>query len=140
MSFWRQISPRGAVSDLVHQWKQPTPHRWQILGVSVAATFALITLFVPESQRVPPAEPEITWITTFAPNRTDQEIIQSNIENQKKQDYIRARKAEAEERRKDAFRAIGRATGLDVDALEKQYSDDPSPSPSAAPARTTGER
>lgn len=140
MSFWRQISPRGAVSDLVHQWKQPTPHRWQILGVSVAATFALITLFVPESQRVPPAEPEITWITTFAPNRTDEEIIQSNIENQKKQDYIRARKAEAEERRKDAFRAIGRATGLDVDALEKQYSDDPSPTPSAAPVRTTGER
>lgn len=141
MSFWRQISPRGAVGDLVEQWKQPTPHRWQILGVSVAATFALITLFIPESQRKEPEHPKVTWITTFAPGRTDAEIIQSNIENQKKQERIRALQAEAEARRKEIYRTIGRASGFDVDALEKQYSDGPSPTPTAsAPARTTGER
>lgn len=141
MSFWRQISPRGAVGDLVEQWKQPTPHRWQILGVSVAATFALITLFIPESERKEPEHPKVTWITTFAPGRTDAEIIQSNIENQKKQERIRALQAEAEARRKEIYRTIGRASGFDVDALEKQYSDSPSPTPTAsAPARTTGER
>lgn len=144
MSFWRQISPRGAVADLVHEWKQPTPHRWQILGVSVAATFALLTLFIPESQRRLPEKPEVTWISTFAPGRTEAEIIQSNLANQKKQDEFRAAQAKAEAHRKEIYRTIGRASGFDVDALERQYSDAPAAAPKAAPSRSsspaTGER
>jgi hypothetical protein len=42
MSFWRQISPRRAVSDLAHEWRRPTPIAGASLGVSVAATFALM--------------------------------------------------------------------------------------------------
>lgn len=146
MNFWRDVSPRGALTDLAGEWRQPTPYRWQILGVSIAATFALMMLFLPEEQRAPPARPTVTWITTFDPNRTDQEIIESNIENQKRQDAIRAIKKAQEERRREAYRALGRATGMDVDALEKEFREDqppvraaPSASPSSAPARTTGE-
>jgi hypothetical protein len=142
-SFWRDVSPRGAVTDLIDEWRQPTPHRWQILGVSIAATFALMMLFLPKEQRAPPETPTITWISTFAPGRTDQEIIESNIENQHRQDAIRAFREAQEERRREIYRALGRASGMDVDALEKEFSDDaapaPSSSPSSAPARTTGE-
>jgi len=149
-NFWRDVSPRGALSDLAGEWRQPTPHRWQILGVSIAATFALMMLFLPKEQRAPPEKPVVTWITTFDPNRTDQQIIESNIENQKRQDAIRALKEAQEERRREAYRALGRATGLDVDALEKEFREDkppartapsaaPSPAPAPAPARTTGE-
>jgi hypothetical protein len=146
MNFWRDVSPRGALTDLAGEWRQPTPYRWQILGVSIAATFALMMLFLPEEQRAPPARPTVTWITTLDPNRTDQEIIESNIENQKRQDAIRAIKKAQEERRREAYRALGRATGMDVDALEKEFREDQPPvraappaSPSSAPARTTGE-
>lgn len=111
--------------DFVQEWRAPNPHRWQVLGVSVAATFALMVVFMPDSQRVPPAKPEVTWITTFAPDRTDAEIVASNEANQRVQDERRAEAAAREERRKEAFRALGRATGLDVDELERQYSDDP---------------
>lgn len=133
MSFWRRISPRGAVADLVHEWKQPTPHRWQILGVSVAATFALLTLLIPESERKLPEKPEVTWITTFAADRTEAEIVRSNLANQQKQDAFRAAQAKAEARRKEIYRTIGRASGLDVDALERQYSDAPAATEKAAP-------
>jgi hypothetical protein len=144
MSFWRRISPRGAFADLVHEWKQPTPHRWQILGVSVAATFALLTLFIPESQRRLPEKPEVTWISTFASDRTEAEIIRSNLANQQKQDAFRAAQAKAEARRKEIYRTIGRASGFDVDELERQYSDAPAAAQSAAPSPSsnpaTGER
>ena len=49
MSFWRKISPRGAVSDFVDEWRRPQPYRWQVLGVAVAFTFTLMMLFIPKS-------------------------------------------------------------------------------------------
>lgn len=136
MSFWRRISPRGAIEDLVHEWRRPNPYRWRILGVSVAATFALMVVMIPDSERVQPRPPEITWITTFRPDRTDEEIIASNIENQKRKEALQAQEeARREERRKRA-RALGRAMGFDVDELERQYSDDPEPAASPSPKAT----
>jgi hypothetical protein len=100
-------------------------------------------LFLPEEQRAPPQKPTITWITTFAPERTEQEIIESNLENQKRQDAIRAIREAQEERRREIYRALGRASGMDVDALEKEFSEDeataPAPQPASTPAQTTGE-
>ena len=118
MSFWRQISPSRAVTDFAHEWRQPNPYRWRILGVSVAATFALMMLLLPESERIQPRPPQVTWITTFAEGRTDDEIIASNVENQARKDRLAAEAAALAERRKEAYKALGRATGLDVDATE----------------------
>jgi len=121
--------------DFIHEWRTPNPYRWQALGISVAATFAMMVVFIPDSQRVPPPKPEVTWITTFAPDRTDAEIIESNKANQLVQDKRRAELAAREEQRKEAFRALGRATFLDVEKLERQYSDEPAtPAAPAAPA------
>lgn len=136
--FFRQISPRGAIADLIHEWRAPNPYRWQVLGVSVAATFTLMVLVIPESERAEPRPPRVSWITTFAPDRTDAEIRASNEANQRLQERLRAERAEREEQRKEAFRTLGRATGLDVDALEKQYSDE-SPTEKPAPATRPAE-
>lgn len=123
MSFWRRVSPRGAVSDFVEQWRRPNPYRWRILAVAIAATFSMLVILIPKSQRVEPRPPDVTWITTFAPDRTDAEIVASNIENQQRQDVIRAEEARREERRREAWRQLGRASGIDVDKLERQYSE-----------------
>lgn len=120
MNFWRQISPRRAVEDFAHEWRQPNPYRWRVLGVSVAATFALMMLLLPESERIQPQPPEVTWITTFAEGRTDAEIVASNIENQQRKDRLAAEAAEREERRRQAYKALGRATGVDVDSMEAE--------------------
>jgi len=118
MSFWRRISPRRAVADFAQEWQQPSPYRWRVLGVSIAATFFILMVFIPDNERVPPRPPKVTWITTYAPDRTDAEIVASNLANQQRKDELAARLAEREERRKEMYRALGRATGVDVAAME----------------------
>lgn len=122
MTFWRQISPRGAISDLAGVWRGGSEHRWPALFLAVAATSALMWMLLPASQRVAPERPRIVYITTYAPDRTDAEIISSNEENQERKDEVLKLRAEAEERRKDMYRTLGRATGVDVDAMEAEIA------------------
>ena len=143
MSFWRNVSPGGAVGDFVNEWRRPNPYRWRVLGVSVAATFAMMVVMIPDSERIEPRPPEVTWITTFEPGRTDAEIIASNLENQKRKDERRAEAAARAERKRQAARALARASGFDPDELERQYGDTPAPAASAsgpAPSPAAGER
>jgi hypothetical protein len=141
MGFWRLISPRRAVEDFAHEWRQPNPYRWRVLGVSVAATFALMMLLLPESERIQPRPPQVTWITTFAEGRTDDEIVASNLENQQRKDRLAAEAAERAERRREAYRALGRATGVDVDSMEAEIERERAAEQPAAPqARAPVER
>ncbi len=118
--FLRLISPRRAVNDFTEHWRQPTPHRWQILGVACAATFALFMLFVPESTRIEQRRPELIYITTFEEGRTEEQIIASNCANQQLQNQLQARLEERIELRKEIYRELGRATFVDVDEMEAQ--------------------
>jgi len=145
MSFWRQISPRGAVEDLVHEWRRPNPYRWRVLGVSVAATFTLMVIVIPDTERMEPRPPDVTWISTFRPDRTDEEIVASNIENQKRKDKLKAEAEARAERKREAARALARASGFDPDELARQYGDKPAPAakpskPAPKPTPATGER
>ncbi|MDE1467616.1 hypothetical protein [Aurantiacibacter sp. D1-12] len=118
--FLRRISPKRAVGDFAEQWKRPTPHRWQILGVACAATFALFFTLIPDGTRIIPERPELIFITTLDENRSDAEIIAENCANQELQDAIDARIAEREELRREMYRQLGRATFVDVDEMEAQ--------------------
>ena len=132
---WWKVSPVGALGDLLAYWRQPTPYRWQILGASVALTFTLMVLFVPESERIEPRSPDVTYISTFAPDRTDAEITASNLENQKRQDRLRAEAEARAERKKAAYRALARASGFDVEAMEEQIERDRAAEEAAIAAR-----
>lgn len=94
----------------------------------------MLIVLIPDSQPIPPPRPEVTYITSFAPDRTDAEIAASNEANQVLKDKRAARAAELAERRKQNFRALGRASGLDVEALERQYSEK-TPGQAAVPAQ-----
>jgi hypothetical protein len=90
----------------------------------MGATLGLMVIIIPKSEIVPPDKPEITYIQTFPEGRSDAEIVQSNIENQKKQDEIRKLQAQQEELQKDLYRQLGKATGVDTDAMERQIAKD----------------
>ena len=132
MSYLRHLNPRGGVEDFLAYWREPTPYRWQIVGVSVALTFVIMVLFIPESQRAEPRRPQVTYISTFEPGRTDAEITASNIENQRIQDQRRAEAAARAEKRKEAYKALGRATGLDVEAMERRIEEEQAAEEAAA--------
>tara|TARA_B100001057_G_C22468508_1_gene801699 strand:- start:11 stop:478 length:468 start_codon:yes stop_codon:yes gene_type:complete len=118
--FFRRVSPRRAVTDFHEQWRQPTPHRWQILGVAMAATFCVFMLFIPESQRAPPARPDVMYISTFEEDRSESEIVASNCANQQLKDALQARIDANEERKREVYKALGRATFIDVDSIEAE--------------------
>lgn len=118
--FLRRISPKRAALDFVGQWRQPTPHRWPILGVAIAGTFALFMLFIPESQRIEPKPPEVIYISTWEEGRSERQIIASNCANQQLKNELEAKLEQRAEIRRDMYRALGRATFIDVDEIERQ--------------------
>ena len=122
MSFWSRISPKRAALDFYGQWQAPTPHRWQVMGVAIAGTFALFMLGIPDSERGPPPKPEVTYITSWSADRTDAEIIASNIENQMRKERRQAWREAREERRRELYRTLGEATFIDVDAMEEEIA------------------
>jgi hypothetical protein len=137
--FFRRVSPRRAVTDFHEQWKQPTPHRWQILGVAVAATFAVFYSFVPDSTRVLPTRPEVIYISTWQEDRSDAEIIASNCANQQLKDELQARIDASNERRRELYKALGRATFIDVDELEEEIAEEPAAAAADAASEPTPE-
>lgn len=103
--------------------------RLSVLAIAVLMSGGLLYQFTRERVRIPPPPAEVTYISTFEPGRTDAEIEASNLANQKKQDRLSAEQAKREDEVKDVYRALGRATGLDVDAIERDIARDNTPEP-----------
>ena len=77
-----------------------------------------------ETVYVPPRPPDVTYITSFAEGRSDAEIMASNASNQARNDEIRAEIEALEEQKREMYRTLGRATGIDVDAMEAQIEEE----------------
>lgn len=120
MSFWRKISPTRAIRDFKREFVRPNPYRWQIVLVSAAATFAVFSVMWHEEEIGPPARPEITYITSWRADRSDAEIIASNLANQKRKDELAKLEAERQERIKGMYRTLGRMSGMDVEKIESE--------------------
>ncbi|MGX7953389.1 hypothetical protein ACWPM1_12580 [Tsuneonella sp. HG249] len=94
---------------------------WVLLASAVIPA-AIFWQFGQERWRIPPAPPQVTYISTFDEGRSDSEIMESNRANQAAQNRLRAEQRQREEEAKDAYRALGRASGLDVEAMERQIA------------------
>lgn len=119
-SYWRKINPRGAIADFRTVYQEAGRNRWRFLALSAAATFSVFSVMFQEEQRGIPHPPKVTFITTFAPGRSDAEIIASNKENQAYQDRLAAEQAKRDEEVRRMYKTIGRASGMDVDAIERE--------------------
>jgi hypothetical protein len=95
-----------------------------VLAIAALMTLGLLYQFTRERVRIPSRAPEVTFISTFETGRSDAQIEASNRANQKLQDALRAEQARREEKAKEAYRSLGRATGIDVDAMEREIKRD----------------
>ena len=134
-----RISPKydvaGGFGDLWNELKRPQPYRWPILAASFALTGLVIYPFTQERVYPPPPKPDIVYLTTFAPDRTDAEIIASNVENQERKD-ARQRLLDAQiEKRREMYRALGQATGIDTDKMEAEIAAEKAREEAAEKAR-----
>lgn len=114
-----RYNPAGGIADFWTEIRRPTPYRWPILLASLLCTGALLYWVMRESVLVPPERPKVSFISTFEEGRSDAQIVASNIANQKRKERLAAEQAKRDEQVKEAYKALGRATGLDVDAMER---------------------
>lgn len=120
MGMINRFNPTPGALDFWNEFRKPTPYRWPVLGLSILLTFGLMYHITSESALVPPAPPKVTYISSFPAGRSDAEIIASNIENQKNQDAVAALLEQGEERKRELYRTLGRASGMDVDEIERE--------------------
>lgn len=137
MRFTSRFNPSGGIADFWQEIRRPTPYRWPILGLSMLCTFALLFWVTKERVLVPPEPPKVSFISTFEAGRTDAEIMASNLANQERKARREAEQAKREEQAKAAYRALGRATGLDVDAMERKIAQEKLAADKAAGAEKT---
>ncbi|WP_432201875.1 hypothetical protein ACRAQ7_07170 [Erythrobacter sp. W53] len=122
MSFLSRFNPAPALKDFWQEFRRPTEHRWPILAVSVMVPVGLLFILAQQRTYIEPVPPEVTYISTFAEGRTDAEIIASNIENQRIQDERAAEQERINEEVRNLYRELGRATGVDVDAIDERLA------------------
>ena len=118
---WRDVSPTGMIADFMTVWNQAGRNRWRIAAVSAACTFALFSFWAQEEYVGPKPMPKVDYITTFESGRSDREILESNIANQKLQDQLAAEQAERDEKVREMYKSLGRISGMDVEKAERKY-------------------
>ncbi|MEW4448818.1 hypothetical protein [Qipengyuania sp. JC766] len=155
MRFFKRLNPVPGLKDFWTEFRRPQPYRVPILLVSCLFTGTIIWMGIPKGGMAPAEEPDVIYITTFSPDRSLEEIRQSNLANQERKEAREAALAAREERIKGLYRALGRATGVDVDEMEREIAREEAaqaaeeaalreelmqniPAPSATGSRATG--
>ncbi len=124
MSFISRLNPKEGVADFWSEFRRPNPYRWPILFVSMMITGGLMLWITQDKVVGPPVPYEVDYITSFEEGRTEQEILAENEANQRRKDELARILAEREERKKELYRALGRAAGMDVEKIEREAAED----------------
>ncbi len=118
--YWKDVSPTGMIAEFKAVWKQAGHNRWRIAAVSAACTFSVFYLMFQQEAKGPHPPPKVVYITTLPAHRTEAEIIASNVENQKRKEAVSRILSEREEEVRDLYKAIGRASGMDVEQIARE--------------------
>jgi hypothetical protein len=114
MSIFRNVSFAGAGADLIAFLRTPRQHRWLLVVLACLPPAFIVMLFNTDLlQASQPGPPEVTYIESWPASRSLEEIKASNVERQKLEDA-------AEARAREAYKALGRASGMDVDRIERE--------------------
>jgi spermidine/putrescine-binding protein len=121
---WREATPIGAIADLRAVYSQAGANRWWLLGLAALTSFTVFSPIVWQSWKGQRAKPEVTYITSWPEHRTDAETQAFIKENQRRKDIREAQLAKMREAEREMYKSLGRASGMDVDAMDKQAAAD----------------
>jgi hypothetical protein len=117
MTIFRDVSFVGAGADLITFLRTPRQHRWLLVILACAPPAFIVLLFNLDVLEVTrPGEPEVTYIESWPADRSIKDIVASNLERQKIEDVQEAKVREA-------YKALGRASGMDVDRIEREAEE-----------------
>lgn len=117
MSSLSRFNPKAGIADFWHEFRKPNPMRWPILAASTLPLCVILYWVSSETVYKTPERPQITYITTFDPNRSDADISASNLENQEVKDLRDAAEQDIADRKREIYKALGKGIGMDVDRI-----------------------
>lgn len=115
-----RFNPVPGFADLWNEIRRPHPYRWPILGLSALPMMLILYWAVSQVEYKAPERPTIDYITTFAPERSDAEIIASNRANQEVKALRQAEEDRIAGRKREMYKALGAAAGMDVEEIERK--------------------
>ena len=115
-----RFNPAPGIVDFWNEFRKPNPYRLPILLASMAPFGLIFWWLSGETLYKDPERPTITYITTFDPTRSDAEIVASNEANQEVKDLREEQFEELEERKRDLYKALGAAAGMDVEEIDRR--------------------
>lgn len=114
MSFFKDVSFRNAGSDLIGFLRTSGSHSpWLFLAACVPTALIIYTFYIDTLEKAKPPPQTITYFESWPADRSIEESKAWIAERQKKKDEYRLRE-------KDAYKAFGRAVGMDVDRIESE--------------------
>jgi hypothetical protein len=117
---WREATPRGAIADFKTVYEQAGKNRWWIALAAALTTFGVFSIMAGESWKKARKLPEVIYINSWPADRTDAETKAFIEENQRRKDERAALEAEAEAEARKFWKALGRASGMDVEKIEAE--------------------
>ena len=121
----RNINPTGAISDFRNVFRDAGPSRWRIMILAALCTFGTFgVMAVTQNWTGERRLPEITYINSWPADRTEAETKAFIAANQKKKDEREQADAAAAAEAQKLWMTVGRASGMDVDAIKKQADAD----------------
>ncbi|MGY6550321.1 MAG: hypothetical protein ACXIT4_00310 [Erythrobacter sp.] len=115
-----RFNPAPGIADFWNEFRKPNPYRWPILGLSLVPAGLILGWALSQTHFKEPERPRITYITSFAEDRTIDEIIATNLENQEIKELRAAKEAEIARRKRDMYKALGAAAGMDVEKIARE--------------------
>lgn len=114
MSFAKNISPRGAFGDLMGVLREKQDYKLLFFLAAAVPPLLIITMFFLDQERLnKPPPPEVFYFESWDKSRNYQDIVAD------REDRLRLREALLEERRQK-YKALGRASGIDVDKIDRE--------------------
>lgn len=118
--YWKDVNPTGMVADFREVWKQAGANRWRFALVSAACTFGVFYLMSTQEAKGPHPPPKVVYISTLNAHRTDAQIMAENLANQQRKEAWQQEVARREKDVQDIYKAVGRASGMDVDKISRE--------------------
>jgi hypothetical protein len=124
MSIWKTANPTGAIADFIEVYKQAGSNRIPIALVAGLCTFGVFSVMMTQSWKIKRKLPEVTYINSWPLDRTAEETRAFIEANQKKKDALEKARAEAAAEEQRLWMALGRASGMDVEAMKRKAEAD----------------
>jgi hypothetical protein len=115
-----RFNPGPGLSDFWSEFRRPNKYRFPILALSLVPVGLIMAWATSQEFYRAPERPRITYITTLEDGRTDAQIAAENAANQEIKDLRAAEEARLAKEKREIYKTLGKATGLDVEAIERK--------------------